>query len=109
MLFRSRDSLTMRLGEITASNAYRDGVTKTEAGLRGMQLVSTIFYDRQSSTLKMIDDIAIVTEIVQYSDAGIESRPDTEVNMIYEVVVHNVLTKPLPTRWASMCLTSSLP
>lgn|SRR6266850_1576233 len=75
----SHDSLTMRLGEITASNAYRDGVTKTEASLRGMQFVSTIFYDRQSSTLKMIDDIAIVTEIAQYSDISSVSRPDTEV------------------------------
>ena len=90
----SRDSLTMRLGEITASNAYRDGVTKTEASLRGMQLVSTIFYDRQPAMLKMIDDIAIVTEIVQYSGTSSVSRPDTEVNLIYEVVEHAVLAKP---------------
>jgi vacuolar protein sorting-associated protein 13A/C len=76
----SHDSLTMRLGEITASNAYRDGIPRTEASLRGMQLVSTIFYDGKPTTLKMIDDIAIVTEVVQSGRPNSTRRPDTEVN-----------------------------
>ncbi|KAI0275069.1 vacuolar protein sorting-associated protein 13 [Gloeopeniophorella convolvens] len=78
----SHDSLTMRLGEITASNSYKDGIPRTEASLRGMQLISTIFYDDQPCTLKMIDDIAIVTEVVQAGGSGSDaSRPDTEVNV----------------------------
>ncbi len=90
----SRDSLIMRLGEITASNAYRDGISRTEASLRGMQLVSTIFYEGKPSTLKMIDDIAIVTEIVQSGGPSSTPRPDTEVKMMHEVIKHAVLTEP---------------
>ena len=90
----SQDSLIMRLGEITASNTYEDGIPKTEASLRGMQLVSTIFYDGKPSTLKMIDDIAIVTEIIQSGGHSSTLRPDTEVKHIYETVRHGFLTKP---------------
>ncbi len=79
----SCDSLIMRLGGITASNAYRDGIPRTEASLRGMQLVSTIFYEGRPSTLKMIDDIAIVTEIVQSGGPSSTPRPDTEVKLMY--------------------------
>ncbi|KAI9460579.1 hypothetical protein BJY52DRAFT_1117906 [Lactarius psammicola] len=78
----SRDSLTMRLGEITASNTYQGAIPRTEAGLRGMQLVSTIFYDGNPSTLKMIDDIAIVAEIIQSGGSSDNAhRPDAEVNI----------------------------
>jgi vacuolar protein sorting-associated protein 13A/C len=90
----SRDSLIMRLGEMTASNSYRDGIPRTEASLRGMQLVSTIFYEGKSTTLKMIDDIAIVTEIVQSGGSSSTPRPDTEVKLMFEVVKHAVLTEP---------------
>lgn len=79
----SRDSLIMRLGEMTASNSYRDGIPRTGASLRGMQLVSTIFYDGNPTTLKMIDDIAIVTEIVQSGGSSSTPRPDTEVKKTY--------------------------
>ncbi len=76
----SRDSLTMRLGEITASNSYQGAIPRTEASLRGMQLVSTIFYDENPSTLKMIDDIAIAAEIIQSGGLSDNAhRPDTEV------------------------------
>ncbi|KAI0308206.1 hypothetical protein B0F90DRAFT_1833497 [Multifurca ochricompacta] len=82
----SHDTLTMRLGEITASNGYQDGTPITEASLRGMQLVSTILYDEKPSTLKMIDDIAIVTEIIQSSGPNSNaSRPDTEVKVNIKV------------------------
>ncbi|KAI9512588.1 hypothetical protein F5148DRAFT_973480 [Russula earlei] len=77
----SHDSLKMRLGEITASNDYRDGIPTTDASLRGMQLVSTIFYDGQPSTLKMIDDIAIDTEIIQSGGSISNPRPETEMNV----------------------------
>ncbi|KAI0068196.1 hypothetical protein BV25DRAFT_1793389 [Artomyces pyxidatus] len=78
---RSSDTLIMRLGEITASNSYADGIPKTKASLKGIQLVSSIFYGGQASVLKMIDDIEIVTEIVQGGDANDElnTRPDAEV------------------------------
>ena len=76
----SRDSLTMRLGEITASNTYKGAIPRTEASLGGMQLVSTIFYDEKPSTLKMIDDIAIAAEIIQSGGSSDNAhRPDTEV------------------------------
>lgn len=78
----SRDSLTMRLGEITASNTYQGATPRTEASLSGMQLVSTIFYDGNPSTLKMIDDIAIAAEIIQSGNSsGNAHRPDTEVKL----------------------------
>ena len=82
----SHDSLTMRLGEITASNAYRDGIPRTEASLRGMQLVSTIFHEGKPNTLKMIDDIAIVTEVVQSGGPNSTPRPDTEVKAMFKMV-----------------------
>ena len=78
----SRDSLTMRLGEITASNTYQDGVPKTQASLHGMQLISTIFYDGMPTTLKMIDDIAIDTEIQSGGANSNTPRPDTEVRLV---------------------------
>lgn len=77
----SRDSLTMRLGEITASNTYQGAIPRTEASLRGMQLVSTIFYDGNPSTLKMIDDITIAAEIIQSGGSSNTHRPDTEMNI----------------------------
>jgi vacuolar protein sorting-associated protein 13A/C len=77
----SRDTLTMRLGEITASNTYQDGIPKTQANLHGMQLISTIFYDGKPSALKMIDDIAIVTEIQSGGTNSNPPRPDTEVRV----------------------------
>lgn len=79
---KSKDVLVMRLGEISAHNKYDDTVNKILASLRGIQLVSRIYYDDQPSILKIIDDIDITSDIVQTS--GIDRShdldyPDTQV------------------------------
>ena len=73
---RSKDVLIMRLGEIGARNSYDDVVNKIFASLRGMQLVSTIHYDDKPSVLRIIDDIDIVSDILQTS--GINRQNDTD-------------------------------
>ena len=78
----SRDVLIMRLGGMSARNSYEGEIHKIDASLRGIQLVSTIFYDNKPSILKMIDDIEVVAEVVQAGGAeknDINNRPDTQV------------------------------
>lgn len=72
----SRDTLTMRLGEITANNAYESDKLKTSASLRGIQLVSTLYHNSQPSALKIIDDIEIVADVVQGATARPKGNPD---------------------------------
>lgn len=79
---KSKDVLVMRLGEISAHNTYDDTVSKILASLRGIQLVSKIYYGDEPSILKIIDDIDITSDIVQ--TGGIDRSqdfdyPDTQV------------------------------
>ncbi|EIW86715.1 vacuolar protein sorting-associated protein 13 [Coniophora puteana RWD-64-598 SS2] len=67
---RSRDALTLRLGEISAQNSFEDTSSKIQSSLRGIQLVSTLYYDEASSTLTMIDDIAITADVIQQNSAN---------------------------------------
>jgi len=79
---RLQDVLVMRLGEISARNTYEGDTSKITASLCGIQLVSDIFYDGESSMLKMVDDIDIVADVVQTSgiDRSQESNlPDTQI------------------------------
>ncbi|EIM83408.1 uncharacterized protein STEHIDRAFT_170692 [Stereum hirsutum FP-91666 SS1] len=80
----SQDALTLRLGEITANNAYEDDKLKTSASLRGIQLISTLYHDSKPSTLKIIDDIEVEADVVQAAaarPAGNNDYPDTQVNV----------------------------
>lgn len=78
----SSDRLTMRLGELTANNSF-DGPSSTiTAGLTGIQLASDFKAADGPSTLKIIDDIDIFTDIKQTT--GIDrsadfNRPDSQV------------------------------
>lgn len=79
---RSQDTLTLRLGELTAHNVYEGLDNKTAASLRGIQFSSCIHYDGKPSVLKLIDDITVNAEVLQAG--GLEhdhesDHPDTQV------------------------------
>jgi vacuolar protein sorting-associated protein 13A/C len=79
---RSQDVLVMRLGEISAKNNYKGLVNEIQASLRGIQLVSKIYYTGKPSVLKIIDDIDVTADIVQIG--GIDRTqnvtvPDSQV------------------------------
>jgi hypothetical protein len=72
----------MRLGEISAKNTPEASVNKISGSLRGIQLVSKIYYDEGPSTLKIVDDIDISTDVIQTSGVGRNQdsdSPDTKV------------------------------
>ncbi|KAG5731737.1 Vacuolar protein sorting-associated protein 13 [Termitomyces sp. T112] len=71
---KSRDTLVMKLGEISARNSLDSLVNKIAASLSGVQLVSILYYD-QPSTLKIIENIDIGADIVQTT--GIDREIDT--------------------------------
>lgn len=78
----SPDRLTMRLGELSASNSF-DGLSSTiTAGLTGIQLNSDFKAADGPSTLRIIDEINIFADVNQ--TAGIDrdidfNRPDSQV------------------------------
>lgn len=81
----SIDIFTMHLGEFNAHNSYDDVGGHIEAGVSGILLASTIYYNNTPSMLKLIDDININAKITQY--AGIDrnkefDRPDTQVSYL---------------------------
>jgi vacuolar protein sorting-associated protein 13A/C len=79
---RSPDRLTMRLGELSASNSF-DGPSSTiTAGLTGIQLTSDFKAADGASTLKIIDDINIFADIKQATgiDRSVDfNHPDSQV------------------------------
>lgn len=74
---RLPDIVTMRLGEVLASNSFNGDISRISASLNGLQLVSDLYYDGKLSTLKIVDDISIVAEIHQR--AHIDRFQDNEV------------------------------
>jgi vacuolar protein sorting-associated protein 13A/C len=78
----SPDRLTMRLGELSASNSF-DGPSSTiTAGLTGIQLTSDFKAVDGPSTLKIIYDIDIFADIKQTTgiDRNVDfNRPDSQV------------------------------
>jgi vacuolar protein sorting-associated protein 13A/C len=79
----STDRLTMRLGELSASNSF-DGPSGTiTAGLTGIQLTSHFEAADGHSTLKIIDDIDIFAQVEQMTgiDRNVDfNRPDSQVS-----------------------------
>lgn len=73
----STDILILQLGEITARNTYEGNVSKTMAGLRGIQLVSKAYTDGKASVLKIIEDIDVTSDIVQTPLAQRSTRNET--------------------------------
>ncbi|KAF8846387.1 vacuolar protein sorting-associated protein 13 [Paxillus ammoniavirescens] len=79
---RTPDILTMQLGQVSARNSYDGDSSKISASLTGVQLVSDLYYDGKPSTLKIVEDINIVTDILQIAniDRSHESDiPETQV------------------------------
>jgi vacuolar protein sorting-associated protein 13A/C len=79
---KSTDCLTMRLGELSAKNAYDGDESRMAASLHGLQLASSL---AAQSTLKMIDEINIDSNIIVTSsiDRSVErARPDTQVRTL---------------------------
>ncbi|KAG1730516.1 vacuolar protein sorting-associated protein 13, partial [Suillus paluster] len=56
---RLQDVLVMRLGEISARNSHEADTSRITASLCGIQLVSDLVYNGESSMLKIADDIDI--------------------------------------------------
>lgn len=78
----SPDRLTLRLGELSASNSFDGPSSTTTAGLTGIQLTSDFKVADGPSTLKIIDDIDIFAEVKQMASIGREvdfNRPDSQV------------------------------
>lgn len=93
---RLQDVLVMRLGEISAHNSHEADASKITASLCGIQLVSDIFYDGASSTLKMVDDIDIIADVIQTSgiDRSQENElPDTQVMRFFIIVIAFITRK----------------
>ena len=86
---QSQDVLILRLGELTARNAYEDLNNKTTASLRGIQFSSRLHYDAKPLVLKLIDDIDVSAEMLQAG--GLDhirepDRPDTQVSVACSVL-----------------------
>ncbi|KAF9015159.1 vacuolar protein sorting-associated protein 13 [Cyathus striatus] len=80
----SQDALIMRLGEIEAYNSSEALVNKTTASLRGVQLISCLHHEGPPSTLKIVDDIDLMTDIIQTSGINRDEDreyPDTQVTV----------------------------
>ncbi|EJD47755.1 vacuolar protein sorting-associated protein vps13 [Auricularia subglabra TFB-10046 SS5] len=79
-----RDVLTVKLGEISASNHFEMTENRFKATLRGIQMTSTLYYNDQPSTLKVVDDVEIVADIIQpqaINRAVDMELPDTRISV----------------------------
>lgn len=79
----SPDVLTMRLGEISANNSYNGNSSRITAGLKGIHVVSELYYDGQVSSLKLVDDIDIAAEAFYTPEVDRlkeSNLPDTQVS-----------------------------
>ncbi|TFY80723.1 hypothetical protein EWM64_g3289 [Hericium alpestre] len=78
----SKNTLEMHLGEISASNSYEGDIAKAAATLRGIQLISTIYYNDAPSSIKLIDDIDITADAMHFGTIDRQAtleQPDTQV------------------------------
>lgn len=79
----SPDVIRMKLGEIFASNTYSGATQTIEAGLRGISVASHFWYGEEAAKLKVMDDVDILSTVVQTSDIDRQVdlvRPDTAVS-----------------------------
>lgn len=80
-----RDVLVVQLGEISAKNHFETNENHIKATLRGVQMASTLYYKDSASTLKIVDDVEIVADVVQplavnrFQDFDL---PDTRVRVL---------------------------
>ena len=85
-------SYTMKLGEITASNSFTQTSQKIQASLNGLQLSSTTALPDGTSSLKIIDDVSILADVVQADSTGNDGSPTTQV-IIYLTIQLLFLTQ----------------
>ena len=64
----SKDVMVMRLGEISTHNGFENSVQNVTALLEGIKLTSTVYNSDVPSTLKIMEDVQVSTEIVQTMD-----------------------------------------
>ena len=86
----SSDALILRLGQIGAHNVSETLVNRISASLRGIQLISTLYRQGECLTLKMIDDIDVLADIVQTSSidrAQDLDYPDTQVSLDTNIIL----------------------
>ncbi|KAF9229286.1 vacuolar protein sorting-associated protein 13 [Gyrodon lividus] len=106
---RTPDILTMRLGQVFARNSYDGDSSKISASLKGVQLVSDLYHDGKLSTLKIVEDINIIGDIIQTTgiDRSHESHvPDTQV----AVRISDVKLSLTQTQYEILiCLSQSIP
>ena len=82
----SEDQFTVRLGEVTAKNSFNGALQKIAAALSGIQLTSTTSVDQRASTLKIVDDVTISTEVEQTQNidrSKVFDSPDIHVSPVY--------------------------
>ena len=79
---QSPDVLVMRLGEISARNAFEITLNKVAASLNGIQFVSILYQEGQASTLKIIDDVDVTADIIQGSGIDRETDHDYPENQV---------------------------
>lgn len=87
------DEFTMKLGEIIAENEYNGPSQKIIASLHGLKLSSTNYDSNNPSTLKIIEDVNVMTDILQTSSIdrlGNIKTPDFKVR--YHKVIAIFLT-----------------
>jgi vacuolar protein sorting-associated protein 13A/C len=77
---QSLDVFVMKLGEISAKNFFQGEVSKTEASLRGIQLVSKSYYDANPFELKLIYNIDLSAQVT-YLDRTLET--EIPVNQVW--------------------------
>ncbi|KAH9849745.1 vacuolar protein sorting-associated protein 13 [Lenzites betulinus] len=88
----SLDVLTMRLGALSARNVYEKDGDRIIAGLHGIQLTSCLHYEEQPSVLKIVDDIDINADVMQFSQIDRSTdfdKPNTQVTVkVSDVRLH---------------------
>lgn len=88
---RLPDIVTMRLGEVFASNSFDGDTSRISASLNGLQLASDLYYDGKLSTLKIVDDISIVANVYQRANidhSQANELPDTQVSFVFSRIRH---------------------
>ncbi|KAF8516153.1 hypothetical protein BU17DRAFT_51124 [Hysterangium stoloniferum] len=88
----SEDTLVMKLGEISACNAYDGPMVKTVASLKGIQLTSETYYETKLSRMKIIDEVEVTADIEQKTDIDRNfdlDHPDSQITIkISDVKLH---------------------
>ena len=87
---RSPDVLVLRLGEVSANNTIENMNSNTKASLNGIQLVSQLSSGGNMSTLQIVDNIDVSSNILQLGPINRDEdseRPSTQVRQCRRLFV----------------------